>query len=313
MYSYYFRIILQKFPHYRRNGVLTVVPKHFGSEGESMSSLALLDKDGDGDIDSSEWAAGYAQLGASAPGVPNPAVWYGTLPDGPAFSIEQTSMVKMYTAPSQLTEHKEFRDERAGVMVGYAGHVPRARDKVGGSPLGHLPGTPVSPNGAVGIDMEAMMSGKFKRNLPEGREKTFAQIDEKLDYTPEARDCGKAGKVKPALYGEGIIPGYGGHKQGAKFGYGSTIYTNSKPQGGAAHDNYGGRNLASTGIGASSLASGDYKVKDERIWDANLNDHGMGGKTQIWRREEQGFQDNERVISFAEMQAMEGPGANRNH
>ena len=25
------------------------------------------------------------------------------------------------------------------MIVGYAGHVPRARDKVGGSPLGHLP------------------------------------------------------------------------------------------------------------------------------------------------------------------------------
>ena len=47
--------------------------------------------------------------------------------------------------------------------------MPRARDKVGGSPLGNLPGTPVSPNGAVGIDMEAMMSGKFVRTLPEGR------------------------------------------------------------------------------------------------------------------------------------------------
>jgi len=297
----------------------------------NMASLALLDKDGDGDIDSSEWAAGYAQLGSSAPGVPNPAVWYGTLPGGPAFSITQTGMDKMYTAPSQLIEHEEYRNERAGVMVGYAGHVPRARDKVGGSPLGNLPGTPVSPNGRVGIDMEAMMSGKFIRTLPEGREKTFAQFPIQGDYTPEARDefganqlaGGKngdglgelkgTGGVKPALYGEGIIPGYGGHKQGAKFGYGSTIYTNGRPKGGAAHDNYGGRNLASTGHGASSLTSGDYKVVDKRIADAHMDDHGMGGKTNVWRREEQGFQDNERVISAAEMAAMAMPGANRTH
>ena len=277
-----------------------------------MASLAHLDKDGDGDIDSSEWAAGYAQLGASAPGVPNPAVWYGTLPDGPSFSIEQIGMDKLYSAPSQLIEHKEFRNERAGVMVGYAGHVPRARDKVGGSPLGHLPGTPVSPNGKVGIDMEAMMSGKFKRELPAGREKTFAQMDCKLDYTPEARDQGKAGSTKPALYGEGIIPGYGGHKQGAKFGYGSTIYTNGRPTGGAAHDNYGGRNLASTGHGASSLASGDYKYTDARIADAHMDDHGMGGVTQVWRRDAQGFKDGENFISFEDMSNVT-VGANRTH
>ena len=165
-----------------------------------MSALAMLDKDGDGDIDSDEWAAGYAQLGASAPGVPNPAVWYGTLPSGPSFSISQTGMDTMYAAPTQLKEEKEYRNQRPGVMVGYTGHVPRARDKVGGSPLGNLPGTPVSPNGKVGIDMEAMMSGVFKRELPEGREKTFAQIDIKEGYTPEGRDQGAAGQVKPTLY-----------------------------------------------------------------------------------------------------------------
>jgi len=240
-----------------------------------MASLAHLDADGDGDIDSSEWAAGYAQLGKQAPGVPNPAVWYGTLPDGPAFSITQISMNELYTAPSQLIDHPEYRNERSGVMVGYAGHVPRARDKVGGSPLGNIPGTPVSPNGAVGIDMEAMMSGKFKRSLPEGRVKTFAQHEMKTDYTPEARDEYKVrslkesnvpgeescGQVKPALYGEGIIPGYGGHKFGAKFSYGSSIYTNGIPDDtmAGAHDQWSGKNVASTGHGASSIAGGTYE------------------------------------------------------
>jgi len=235
--------------------------------------LASLDADGDGDIDSSEWAAGYAQLGKSAPQVPNPAVWYGTLPDGPAFSIEQTSMLKMYHAPSQLIEHPDFRDrEVKGVMVGYAGHVPRARDKVGGSPQGNLPGTPVSPNGKVGIDMEAMMSGKFKRELPKGREAAFAQHGTKVaQYVSEGRDqygeigvgpggqLGKhssqpAGDVKPQMYGEGIIPGYGGHKQGTKFSYGSTTYTNGRPQGDALTDNWSGKNLASAGHGFSHQA-----------------------------------------------------------
>ena len=185
------------------------------------SILAALDADGDGDIDSAEWAAGYAQLGKTAPGVPNPAVWYGTMPDGPAFKVEQISMQNMYVAnskgqmpPSQLNEKTDYRDEtKKGVMVGYAGHVPRARDKVGGSPLGNLPGTPVSPNGAVGIDMEAMMSGKFVRNLPEGREANFAQHGTTSGYVSEARDQSAAGGVKPKLYNQVRAPSPHGAKR----------------------------------------------------------------------------------------------------
>jgi len=201
--------------------------------------LAALDADGDGDIDSAEWAAGYAMLGKTAPGVPNPAVWYGTLPDGPGFKIEQISMQQMYKAdnkgsmpPSQLVEKKDHRDETGkGIMVGYCGHVPRAREKVGGSPLGNLPGTPISPNGKVGIDMELMMNGIFKRDLPPDREKKFAQHEITPGYVSEARDQAAAGGVKPQLYGQGLIPGYGGHKREAKFAYGSSIYVNGIPQG----------------------------------------------------------------------------------
>ena len=75
-----------------------------------MDLLASLDKDGDGDIDSEEWAAGYAQLGKTAPGVPNPAVWYGTLPDGPAFKITQVSMNEMYKTASQLEKPGDATD-----------------------------------------------------------------------------------------------------------------------------------------------------------------------------------------------------------
>jgi len=224
------------------------------------SILAALDADGDGDIDSAEWAAGYAQLGKSAPGVPNPAVWYGTLPGGPSFSVEQVSMSKMYKAvgsnqmpPTQLPfdglpgGRSDYRDETGkGVMIGYAGHVPRARDKVGGAPLGNLPGTPVSPNGAVGIDMEAMMSGQFKRELPAGREAKYAHHADSVEqYVSEARnlDPQKAsnGGVKPTLYGNGLIPGYGGHKKEAKFSYGSSIYVNSIPKGNSPYDNWSGK------------------------------------------------------------------------
>ena len=61
-------------------------------------ALAALDADGDGDIDAAGWAAGYASLGKTAPGVPNPAVWYGSMPDGPQFRVEQISMQDLYVA-----------------------------------------------------------------------------------------------------------------------------------------------------------------------------------------------------------------------
>ena len=176
-----------------------------------------------------------------------------------------------------------YAQEVNGVVVGYQGHVPRARDTVGTCPLGKVPGTPVSESGFVGIDMEAMMSGRFERTLPEDRYKTFAQIEPKENYTSEARDWGKGGAVKPELYRgtdrgpattDGLIPGYGGHKRGAKFSYGSTIYSNSIPQGNSHLDNWSGKNFASTGHGASSLAnfeddvglntSGDVPVTNKR-------------------------------------------------
>jgi len=173
-------------------------------------------------------------------------------------------MNKLYYAPSQLVERPDFRDkETKGVMVGYAGHVPRARDKVGGSPLGHLPGTPVSPNGKVGIDMETGI-----RSLPAERAANFAQHAVKVpQYVSEARDLGKAGGVKPKLYGtDHMIPGYGGHKKEAKYSYGSSIYTNGQPQGNAESDNWSGKYLASTGHGASSQANW--------VDDAGLNTEG---------------------------------------
>lgn len=125
------------------------------------------------------------------------------------------------------------------------------------------------------------MSGKFKRSLPEGRVKTFAQHDTMIDYCTEARDEYKVrslaesnvpgeesqGQVKPVLYDKGIIPGYGGHKFGTKFSYGSTIYSNGIPTTDAAHDNWSGRNVASTGHGASSIAGGTY----ENDWQAHAS------------------------------------------
>ena len=86
-------------------------------------------------------------------------------------------------------------------MVGYMGHVPRARDKVEGSPLGNLPGTPVSPN----------------KTSPNFAQTSGVEMDPDR-YTSEARAAAASGILpsaqKPQLYGQGAKPGYGGH--GAK-------------------------------------------------------------------------------------------------
>jgi hypothetical protein len=124
-----------------------------------------------------------------------------------------------------------FRDEVGGVLVGYAGHVPRARDKVGGCPIGNTPGTPVSPNGAVGIDMETGV-----RVLPHGREKTFAQAfrpgnKDLAHYTSEARDPqNKTGTMRPKMFAQGTTPGYTGHVSRVKtHSLGSTTHSTPIP------------------------------------------------------------------------------------
>ena len=66
-----------------------------------------------------------------------------------------------------MHEQVEFCNEVGGVMVGYAGHVPRARDKVGSCAIGNLPGTPDSINGAVGIDMETRQSSEVPGHMAE--------------------------------------------------------------------------------------------------------------------------------------------------
>lgn len=120
-------------------------------------------------------------------------------------------------------DETEFCMQVGGVLVGYAGHVPRARDKVGSCPIGNTPGTPVSPNGAVGIDMETGV-----RVLPHDRDQKFAQSFTRgawpepsnkytpgmtaANYTSEARDPqNQSNKMKPKMFSQGTTPGYTGH------------------------------------------------------------------------------------------------------
>ena len=146
---------------------------------------------------------------------------------------------------------KDYALEVNGVVVGYQGHVPRARDTVGTCPIGKVPGTPVSPTGKVGIDMEEMMNGNMVRILqPEGTDfKQQYRPDGKGDlpqYTSEARDPQFASnKMTPQMHGQGTTPGYTGHVPRVKtHSLGATTHSMPKPDASKASkaDAWGGKN-----------------------------------------------------------------------
>ncbi len=76
--------------------------------------MQALDLDGDGDIDAEEWARGKALIEAQAPGVPNPAVWYATMPGDEAFRITQSGGFGEMTAADSKNERTDYRDEVGG-------------------------------------------------------------------------------------------------------------------------------------------------------------------------------------------------------
>jgi len=110
----------------------------------------------------------------------------------------------------------DYHNEVNGIMIGYQGHVPRARDKVGSCPLGSVPGRPAAPNRA--------------RNDPKGLKQTTKAVqgsDEPPLYISEAHDPqGKKVFTKPRNpHGPiGVMPGYAGHVHRARYTVGLSNY-----------------------------------------------------------------------------------------
>ena len=143
----------------------------------------------------------------------------------------------------------DYAEEVKGVVVGYGGHVPRARDTVGTCPLGKVPGTPVSPTGKVGIDMEKMMNGEFVRVLqpPDTDFKQlYRQTGDLAQYTSEARDPqNTSNKMAPQMHGQGTTPGYTGHVPRVKtHSLGATTHSMPQPDPSRASKNDGWRGAA---------------------------------------------------------------------
>jgi len=131
---------------------------------------------------------------------------------------------------SMVKEKKaDFHTEVNGIMIGYQGHVPRARDKVGSCPLGRVPGRPGAPSlsGDAGFKMS---SQSVKRTA------------EPTLYQSEARDPQLAGTFKPGqrihssmdpndTYKGGVPPGYAGHVHGARYSVGQTTFSTADTYG----------------------------------------------------------------------------------
>ena len=127
--------------------------------------------------------------------------------------------------------------------------MPRARDTVGTCPLGKVPGTPVSPTGKVGIDMEKMMNGEFVRVLqpPDTDFKQlYRQTGDLAQYTSEARDPqNTSNKMAPQMHGQGTTPGYTGHVPRVKtHSLGATTHSMPQPDPSRASKNDGWRGAA---------------------------------------------------------------------
>jgi len=136
-------------------------------------------------------------------------VWPPTCPKHPA-QVPFMAMVK------NAVDHQGSVN---GIMVGYQGHVPRARDKVGACPLGCVPGRPAATS----------KSPLDKKGLVQSSNSVKGVMEPPL-YVSEAHDPqGKSMFAKPKnpAGGRGTMPGYAGHVHRARYTVG---FSNSETE-----------------------------------------------------------------------------------
>ena len=129
----------------------------------------------------------------------------------------------------------DYNKEVNGIMVGYSGHVPRARDKVGTNPLGNVPGRP----GAPSLSRDAGLAQTSKSVSGSG----FSDpSSEHPLYVSEARDPQLKTSFVPGrrihaasdpndTYKGGVPPGYAGHVHGARYSVGQSVYSTADTYG----------------------------------------------------------------------------------
>jgi len=158
-------------------------------------------------------------------------------PNGPPFTIftGRYGSIPPQEHYSKLPSH---RQGTGGVLAGYAGHVPRARDKVGASALG------------------GANSGEVKKKE---LEQTFRKYGvEPPQYVSEQRSAGNVPITDPRLHGRGVKTGFGGHIPTSKESIGRSVFTlESASKGTRKFDMSVGDRLNSEDYSAASIASLD--------------------------------------------------------
>ena len=142
----------------------------------------------------------------------------GSKPDVMHMANHDHGVVWPPTAPRDMAQvpframQKEKPDHAPsvnGVMVGYTGHVPRSRDKVGGCPLGGVPGRP-GVRSAAPDDTKGLVQSS---NAVAGRPEPTLYVSEAHD--PQGK--GLFQKPKNPVGNQGHMPGYAGHVHRARY------------------------------------------------------------------------------------------------
>ena len=130
-----------------------------------------------------------------------------------------------------VKDPKAHAGEVNGIMVGYKGHVPRARDKIGGCPLGGLPaargegGFPppeqTSPTKLPGMGAQT--------SHPTGENSMYISASREVQHKTAQAAAGmhktSPTKIRAPNTKDGFIPRYSGHKPNAtNKGIGGSIY-----------------------------------------------------------------------------------------
>jgi len=131
---------------------------------------------------------------------------------------------------AMVKEPKPHTGAVNGIMVGYKGHVPRARDKVGGNPLGGLP----AGRGEAGfpppeVTEPTVLPGMGSQTSFASENPLYVSTSHAVQFHTAAAAAGlthnSPHKIKSPAIGDGYIPRYAGHKAKASTkGIGGSIY-----------------------------------------------------------------------------------------
>ena len=127
-----------------------------------------------------------------------------------------------------VKEPSLYSNEVGGIMVGYKGHVPRARDKIGCNPLGGMPngrsaaGFPppelTSPVNSRAYGTQSSKPAEPDRYVSVAHAVQFDVAESAATGTPSST------KLNSKVAGDGFIPRYAGHMPNAINKAGGSVY-----------------------------------------------------------------------------------------